>query len=32
MIDNANDDLVEYKSTLFKTSTAVKESFLQVLF
>jgi hypothetical protein len=29
---NPMDDVVEYKSTLFKTSSSIKDSFLQILF
>lgn len=32
MIDAANDDICDYRSTLFKTSSQVKESFLQILY
>ena len=32
LIDAPNDDIVEYRSTLFKTSSQVKESILQLLY
>ena len=32
ILDYISDDICEYKSTLFKTSSTVKESFLQILY
>lgn len=31
-ITNMNDDIYEYRSTLFKSSNSIKESLLQILY
>lgn len=31
-MDNMNDEIFEYKSTLFKTSSSVKDSLLQIVY
>lgn len=31
-IRQVNDDITEYRSTLFKTSSSIKESYLQLLY
>ncbi len=32
LINNAGDEIFEYRSTLFKSSSSVKESLLQMLY